>query len=266
MALIRCIECDASISEYANCCPQCGCPKELQSTNAKPMEDRSITNLPIANYNLWIEAFKLAKDGKQTLYCKAYENITGNKNFHDQYLLWKEMESCDEIPCEAITRLIKNENGPAITTTSDKPSTLEEWRIAYSLLIEDGNVYRALKRVQNLICSSQDNATYICKRMIDTKEIPFNLIKVLFPEAGARMYEVSPTTTCTACSRPISVKAETCPHCGNPTGVHTCPRCGSTDWVYIDAASKVGAMALFGAFAVNTVRNKYQCRACKFKY
>lgn len=143
----------------------------------------------------------------------------------------------------------------------------ERWENAVELFKQKRG-QETIKIVEDILGKNMASNEILCQ-IIRTKEIPYELIIEKFPDQAAQpiIKKPEPTmTTCTACSRPISVKAETCPHCGNPTGVHTCPRCGSTDWVYIDAVSKVGAMALFGAFAVNTVRNKYQCRACKFKY
>ena len=197
VAIIQCIECGNNISSYAESCPNCGCPKNMQ-----------------------------------------------RRDEQDDYI------AIDSNVLEGVPKL-KNQ---------------DRWEyILYLAGQKRGD--EAFKEITEL--TGKKFRAHILSDMIEFNKVPVEYILEKFPDQAATpiVKKPEPTmTTCTACSRPISVKAETCPHCGNPTGVHTCPRCGSTDWVYIDAVSKVGAMALFGAFAVNTVRNKYQCRACKFKY
>lgn len=74
------------------------------------------------------------------------------------------------------------------------------------------------------------------------------------------------TTECSACNNQISIKAEVCPHCGNPTGIHVCPKCGSTNTKTISGASKAASVLLWGPFAANKVVSKYQCKACWHKF
>ena len=71
---------------------------------------------------------------------------------------------------------------------------------------------------------------------------------------------------CSICNEPISNRAETCPHCGNPTGVHVCPKCGSTNTKTISSASKATSVFLWGPFAANKVVSKFQCKDCWHKF
>ena len=73
-------------------------------------------------------------------------------------------------------------------------------------------------------------------------------------------------TQCNCCNKEISIKAETCPHCGNPTGVHACPKCGSTNTKTISGASKAVSIYLWGPFAANKVVSKFQCKDCWHKF
>lgn len=74
------------------------------------------------------------------------------------------------------------------------------------------------------------------------------------------------TVECAVCNNQISIKAETCPHCGNPTGVHVCPKCGSANTKTISSTSKATSVLLWGPFAANKVISKYQCKDCWHKF
>lgn len=74
------------------------------------------------------------------------------------------------------------------------------------------------------------------------------------------------TVCCPACNHQISTKAESCPNCGNPTGVHVCPKCGSINTKTISGASKATSVFLWGPFAANKVVSKYQCKDCWHKF
>lgn len=71
---------------------------------------------------------------------------------------------------------------------------------------------------------------------------------------------------CTACGCQISTRAESCPQCGNPTGVHVCPKCGSTNTKIISGVSKAASTFLWGPFAINKVMSKFQCKDCWHKF
>ena len=71
---------------------------------------------------------------------------------------------------------------------------------------------------------------------------------------------------CELCGHQISSKAESCPHCGNPTGVHVCPKCNSINTRVITGTSKAASIFLWGAFAANKVVSKYECKDCGHKF
>lgn len=73
-------------------------------------------------------------------------------------------------------------------------------------------------------------------------------------------------TICTACNSQISMRAESCPRCGQPTGVHVCPNCRSTNTKVISGASKAASIVLWGPFAANKVLSKLQCKDCGHKF
>ena len=72
--------------------------------------------------------------------------------------------------------------------------------------------------------------------------------------------------SCKACNNQISNHAETCPHCGHPTGVHVCPKCGGIKTRVISGASKTASIFFWGAYAANKVRSTYECLDCKQKF
>lgn len=103
--------------------------------------------------------------------------------------------------------------------------------------------------------------------IIKIKDLPIEMIIKTYPEQASRPYNEAPTTLpCKACGKTISVKAEVCPHCGEPTGVHVCPKCGNTDVWVLDAVTKTLSLVFMGPLAVNTVRSKYECKKCHFKF
>lgn len=71
---------------------------------------------------------------------------------------------------------------------------------------------------------------------------------------------------CIACNKLISAQAETCVHCGHPTGVHVCPRCGSTNTKTISSIGKATSVLLWGVFATNKVVSKFECKHCGHKW
>lgn len=71
---------------------------------------------------------------------------------------------------------------------------------------------------------------------------------------------------CSACHKQISVQAEVCPHCGQPTGVHVCPNCRSTNTKVITGTSKAASIAVWGVFAANKVKSNYECNDCGHKF
>lgn len=72
--------------------------------------------------------------------------------------------------------------------------------------------------------------------------------------------------TCIICNAKISSQAESCPHCGQTTGVHVCQKCGSINTKVISGASKATSIFLWGPFAANKVLSKFQCKDCGHKW
>lgn len=95
----------------------------------------------------------------------------------------------------------------------------------------------------------------------DSNEL-VNKQKSSMKESAARNNLIS----CSICNQKISFKAETCPHCGNPTGVHVCPKCNSINTKVISGASKAASIFLWGAFAANKVVSKFECKDCGHKF
>lgn len=72
--------------------------------------------------------------------------------------------------------------------------------------------------------------------------------------------------SCSICNSSISPLAESCPHCGHPTGVHVCPKCNSTNTKVISGSSKATSIFLWGPFAANKVLSQFQCKDCGHKW
>ena len=72
--------------------------------------------------------------------------------------------------------------------------------------------------------------------------------------------------SCKACGKQISSQAESCPNCGQPTGIHVCPNCRSTNTKVISGTSKATSVFLWGVFAANKVISKYECKDCHHKF
>ena len=70
---------------------------------------------------------------------------------------------------------------------------------------------------------------------------------------------------CPICNSKISPYANACPQCGEPMAKR-CPKCRSTNIARLTGVDKGLGVALFGAFAANTVLSDYQCRDCKEKF
>lgn len=90
------------------------------------------------------------------------------------------------------------------------------------------------------------------------KPIPIKQQKAIKPKVQL--------VSCTACGHKLSPKAESCPNCGHPTGIHICPKCGSINTKPISGASKATSIALWGPFAANKVLSKFQCKDCGHKF
>lgn len=165
----------------------------------------------------------------------------------------------------------------------------ESWEVVYEA-IKKGYTQRAIQLVQNITGASRDDAVDIIEYMKADVETDDYVAPYGTPEDGAKskpsewkpirsanVYSSSTqrsntepnrrfTTQCVACSRDISIKAEVCPHCGQPTGVHVCPKCQSINTKVISGVSKATSIFLWGPFAANKVVSKYECKDCGHKF
>lgn len=112
--------------------------------------------------------------------------------------------------------------------------------------------------------SPEDYAEYKARSFAELKAEGERLERQYNPESAPK--PKPSLTTCAACGNRISTSAESCPHCGEPTGVHICPKCGGTNTRVISGASKAGAIFLWGPYAANKVMSKYQCSDCGHKF
>ena len=112
--------------------------------------------------------------------------------------------------------------------------------------------------------SPADYAEYKARRFAELKAEGERLERQYNPESTPK--PKPGLTTCAACGNRISTRAESCPHCGEPTGVHICPKCGGTNTQVISGASKAGSIFLWGPYAANKVMSKYQCSDCGHKF
>lgn len=112
--------------------------------------------------------------------------------------------------------------------------------------------------------SPEDYAEYKARRFAELKEEGEKLERRYNPESAPK--PKSGLTTCAACGNRISTRAESCPHCGEPTGIHICPKCGGTNTQVISGASKAGSIFLWGPYAANKVMSKYHCNDCGHKF
>lgn len=185
-------------------------------------------------------------------------------------------ETCPYCGCPASYQKQHGQDGEDLNSiilqNDAKLKDQEKWNSILDL-VKQKRGQEALDEAKK-ITNRNTTAFNIVMKMMDTKEVPTEFIirelpdQLLDPIKKEVPKSTAPPTTrpCKACNKTISVKAEKCPHCGEPTGVRVCPRCGSTDVVILDAVSKAVSMALFGVFSVNTVRSKYECWTCHFKF
>lgn len=170
--------------------------------------------------------------------------------------------SCPNCGCPAEMQRAAADQTRKVTANINTLKQPMEWAAIYGY-VERGDIDSAIKKIIQISGADFFEAQRIIDRMITSKSIPIEYITTIIPTESK---STTTTTPCTACHRPISTKAETCPHCGNPTGVHVCPKCGSTNTHVIVGVDKAISVALWGRFAANEVMSKYACYDCKHKW
>lgn len=258
MAIIKCVECGNDISSFAPACPVCGCPAEYQTkTNSDSSTHGSVievsSSLDIKNKGTWERAKEYILVGNLDAADRIIKGITG-KNITENIIL--EIRKTREIPIDMIIQTY-----PDQVVDITKINNYEEWEKIFKKA-KNGDRLGAQDDIMSLAKVKLWQAMEVVDEMKASSDFPVDFIIDKIPSQKAQ-----PTTRpCKACNKIISVKAEKCPHCGEPTGVRVCPRCGSTDVVILDAVSKAVSMALFGPLSINTVRSKYECWTCHFKF
>lgn len=142
--------------------------------------------------------------------------------------------------------------------------TAADISIIEELLVEDRSV-EAMRLISRIRGKMEPFVEVRVLRMIKqstTNEQLLNRIK----EADSEKQPPVRLVPCVACGNQISTQAETCPHCGQPTGVHICPNCSSANTKVISGASKATSVFLWGPFAANKVISKFQCKDCGHKF
>ncbi len=133
------------------------------------------------------------------------------------------------------------------------------------LLTKDNDNYV----ISESINFGQQNKEITQQKAINTRNV-YSYTKSMYAKNSAdgnnRSTKKHNLTPCPACNDLISKKAESCPHCGQPTGVHVCPKCQSTNTKVISGASKATSIFLWGPFAANKVVSKFQCKDCGHKW
>lgn len=145
----------------------------------------------------------------------------------------------------------------------NQSSYSEEWNdIIHEVLVNHSHL-GAISIIRKITGMSLREA----KKIVDYIEIHHKP-----PEEYAYLHHQMPEvilpaiTRCKTCYKEISNQAETCPHCGQPTGVHVCPKCGSTNTQTISDSSKAFSIFMWGAYSANKVMSKYQCKDCWHKF
>lgn len=131
-------------------------------------------------------------------------------------------------------------------------------------LVQGGNLEAAVVYIRN-VRGKEDNdiETLVIDKVINGPDILRRPAPVEQKGALEKMQPIPyGLVVCLACQKQISTQAETCPHCGQPTGVHVCPKCSSVNTKVISGVSKATSIFLWGPFAANKVISKFECKDC----
>lgn len=191
--------------------------------------------------------------------CPAQYQVNAQKNTsNESTATWESVYSAiDKNDMIGAAKLIKSITGASIQEARDTAILIRNNRSAAN---------------QNTKTNSHWNKCSGAVRCLKCGKLYYNDMDKC-PGCGSRNSATTTTpyvdpskTVCSACKSPISKQAETCPHCGQPTGVHVCPRCQSVNTKVISGASKATSVVLWGPFAANKVVSKYECKSCGHKW
>lgn len=151
-----------------------------------------------------------------------------------------------------------------ITTESQKQCSYgKEWdEIMHELLVNHSSL-GAISMIRKITGISLSEAKKITDYIKIHHEPPKEYAYLQPPMSEVILPAI---TRCKTCYKEISNQAETCPHCGQPTGVHVCPKCGSINTQTISDSSKAFSIFMWGAYSANKVMSKYQCKDCWHKF
>lgn len=177
-------------------------------------------------------------------------------------------EACPHCGCPASHQNVNiNQNADTVTEPKNTISLKqqEKWDEILSLFKQKRG-QEALEITESIL-GRNAKTVEIINEILRKKELPIELILKYFPDQCVVNKKPEPSTRpCTVCGRVISSRAESCPHCGNPTGVHVCPSCGSTNTSVITGEEKGLSMFLFRGYSTNTVMSKFKCKDCGHKW
>ena len=232
MALINCPECDRKVSDSADTCPNCG---------------YNIKSYLIRQKQAQVEAERKAQ--QKELERKRTEEQALRKQkidaYKGKYLGTKKQRQNERLA--SLIRIMKRRG------IHDRIQTLI-WNDSIQIATDEIRVL--LERAD----PAMERA--IIQYFTKSKPTEWNNTPVLIPPKKPKIMLVK----CEACEKEISPKASSCPHCGNPTGVHVCPKCNSINTRVITGTSKAASIFLWGAFAANKVVSKYECKDCGHKF
>lgn len=138
-------------------------------------------------------------------------------------------------------------------------------RRAIEHLLRDNKKIEALHLVQTITKESNRSVILAVIKIAAQNTINGDVIDC-WRTTDTRSEKPIRLSLCAACNKQISTQAESCPHCGHPTGVHVCPKCNSTNTKVISGSSKAASIFLWGPFAANKVLSKFQCKDCGHKW
>ena len=218
----------------------------------------------------WETIRKLSQSGRSLVAINEIKKITGNPNLASARFVVDTLRCSDSLPVSYILDVYPEQ----VATGTDSFSGNEElanlryaesWKQILSY-VRNRDAIRAINKIKSILSISYDVlAEEIYDEILLNDKVPLGLLQTKYPNQLIESKKQL-LTSCSACGKTISSKAETCPNCGQPTGVHVCPRCGSTNTHVLTGFDKTVSTALWGRFAANEVMSKYWCEDCRHKW